>query len=443
MEARPPIPEEFIAQEANLIGKEGALKLVESLETESPVSVRMNLAKPSSLFLNEERVPWCSSGRYLDERPSFTMNPLFHAGTFYVQEAASMFIEQAFKAIDETPHRVLDLCAAPGGKTTLWRSLLPEGSLLVANEPIHQRAMILAENMAKWGHADVVVTQAYPEDFASMKGFFDVIAADVPCSGEGMFRKDDDARRMWSKANVEMCAERQRKIISQAWSALKSGGWLVYSTCTFNNEEDEKNVEYICEELGAEIVPLYTEPSWGVEQSSFGCHFYPHISRSEGFFIALLRKTSPTGKNKKKIKREQFVSFPKWLRNNDEFVGIKSNDTLISVVRKSLSEDVLAVRQAVRCLSTGITMAEIIGKKTIPQHPLALAVDFDDKAFPNAKLTLDEALSYLRRETITLPETLPRGYVNVTYEGFSLGFVNNLGNRANNMYPQEWRIRSK
>ena len=444
LETRPTIPDEFIAQQTRLIGSENALRLAESLETASPVSVRMNSAKRSSLFSEAELVPWCTTGRFLDKRPEFTLNPLLHAGAFYVQEAASMFLEQAYNAFDEIPQRVLDLCAAPGGKSTLWRSLLPEGALLVANEPLRQRAMILAENLAKWGHADVVVTQAYPEEFAALRGFFDVIATDVPCSGEGMFRKDDDARRMWSMANVAMCAERQRKILSDVWPALRNGGWIVYSTCTFNDEENEKNVQFICEGLGAEVVPLSIDPAWGIVDTPFGYHFYPHLTRSEGFFIALLRKTSPSGTQKMKIKHRPLVDFPKWLKNNDEFVGLRSCETLITAVRKSIADDVLAVGQTVRCLSAGIAMAEEIkGKKTVPQHPLALALDFDEAVFPRVSLSLDEALSYLRRETLCLPADVPRGYVNVVYEDHSLGFVNNLGNRANNMYPQEWRIRRK
>ena len=228
------LPESFLRQTESLLGAAQTRALAEALAAEPPVSVRLNLLKGAGEPEGCMPVPWCSAGRYLPERPSFTFDPFFHAGYYYVQEAASMFVEQAFRVMEEVPRRVLDLCAAPGGKSTLWRTLLPEGSLLVCNEPVRRRFEILAENMSKWGHPDVVVTNAFPVEFASLSGFFDVVAADVPCSGEGMFRKDHGAIGEWSAGSVEMCAARQMQIIRDVWPALREGGWLVYSTCTFN-----------------------------------------------------------------------------------------------------------------------------------------------------------------------------------------------------------------
>lgn len=475
-----------------LLGPVEAEALCRALSDTAPVtSVRINERKspsdivPQTSSLNG--VPWCSTGRYLAERPQFTFDPLFHAGTYYVQEASSMFIEQAYKAILENleslepleslaplsildrlessiaPRRVLDLCAAPGGKSTLWRSLLPDGCLLVANEPIRQRAQVLAENLTKWGHPDVVVTSAYPEEFAPLGSFFDVIAADVPCSGEGMFRKDEQAREEWSPEAVIACAERQWQIISDVWPALKQGGYLVYSTCTFNAEEDEQMVSRICRELGA--APIQLPPiGEGLVASEYGVHFYPHKVKGEGFFISLLRKTSeaPTGRSGKKDKKGKKGSKPSgggnvkngaavadWLAGSDDFKLFRpmsapnggGQEGAIGAVRQSLYDDVIAVTSTVRALTAGILLAEEKGKKLIPQHALAMSTALSPTAFYRQEVDRDTALAYLRREAITLPSDCPRGYVIVTYGSLPLGFVNNLGTRANNLYPEQWRIR--
>lgn len=432
-------------------------------ESVSPVSVRRNPLKPMEEMPAEEAgaVPWCEAGRYLKERPRFTYDPRLHAGCYYVQEAASMFVEQAYRRIlqDFRPHRVLDLCAAPGGKSTLWRSLLPEGDLLVANEPIRQRAQILAENLTKWGHPDVVTTSAYPEEFAPLTAFFDVVAADVPCSGEGMFRKDETAVDEWSAEAVEMCAERQWHIIESVWPALRRGGYLVYSTCTYNRTENEDNVMRICRELGAEPVEIPLDDAWHVsgDTTQRGLnvyHFFPHRTQGEGLFLALLRKTAetPVTKNKRKkrgeartpggagIKNGARVSG--WLDNDAQFKLTRTSAENIIAVRESLYDDVMRVCDTVKALTAGISLAEEKGKKLIPQHALALSVALRADAFPRVALTLEQALSYLRREALTLEAAVPRGYVVVTYAGHPLGFANNLGFRANNLYPQEWRIRN-
>ena len=305
------LPKSFIERIQQLLGEGESQALLQSLEVTSPVSIRRNPLKPSSVDSAEIQVPWSSEGYYLSQRPRFTYDPLFHAGCYYVQEASSMFIEQAFRCMETLPKRVLDLCAAPGGKSTLWRSLLPDGALLVANEPISARSWVLAENLTKWGHPDVVVTQAYPADFSPLTGFFDVVSADVPCSGEGMFRKDEVARQEWSEENVMMCAERQWQIISDIWPTLREGGYLVYSTCTFNREENEDNVARICRELGAECMEIPVSSEWHISGDTTGrglpvYHFFPHRTRGEGFFLALLRKTSEQAVRKeKKRKHEQ------------------------------------------------------------------------------------------------------------------------------------------
>lgn len=455
---RTDFPESFIRQMNALVGEQEASALADALRAAVPVSVRRNPAKDGCLPGCEAgAVPWCASGSYLAERPVFTLDPLLHAGAYYVQEAASMFIEQAFLRLPAAPSRLLDLCAAPGGKSTLWRALMPEGSLLVANEPLRQRAVILAENMAKWGHPDVAVTNAYPHEFAPLASFFDVIAADVPCSGEGMFRKDEGAVDEWSEAAVEQCAERQREIIRDVWPALREGGYLVYSTCTFNRSEDEDNVAWICETLGAEPVPVPAPAAWGIVGDTTGrglpvSHFFPHRARGEGFFLALLRKTSgdrePAAhvrKGKRDGKRGGSAPVPaevkRWICPAEDFTLLRSEPEVVSAVRTSLQANVDRIRATVRTLSAGIVLAEEKGRKLVPRHELAMSTRLAPEAFSRIPLTREEALSYLRREALILPPDAPRGYVLAVYEGLPLGWLNNLGSRANNLYPAEWRIR--
>ena len=455
-----PLPEEFKQQMVQQLGAQEAEALCEALRSQPSVSVRLNEAKAGQppKGCQTESVPWCETGRYLPVRPSFTLDPLFHAGTYYVQEASSMFIEQAYKQMDFQPRRVLDLCAAPGGKSTLWRSLLPDGALLVANEPIRQRAMILQENLTKWGHPDVVVTQAYPADFAPLKGFFDVVATDVPCSGEGMFRKDEKAIEDWSAEAVAHCAERQWQILCDIWPTLRQGGYLVYSTCTFNRQEDEDQVARICRELGAEIVPVPAEPTWGVcgdstAQNLSVSHFYPSHARGEGFFLALLRKTSgeevsvKPKKQKKQRGSAAAVAGGKelagWLKNDADFRLFWPDESHACAVRETLFEEVKQVCGTVRALSAGIEVAEQKARKYVPSAALALSTQRKEDVFPKAELNLEQAVAYLRKETLVLPPDVPRGYVLACYEGHPLGFLNNLGSRANNLYVNEWRIRSK
>lgn len=452
------LPPAFHTRLSTLLGNTEAAALIQALtESEPATSIRLNPTKPSTCFAESKPVPWCEQGRYLAERPRFTYDPLLHAGCYYVQEAASMFVEQAWKVISQTiePHRVLDLCAAPGGKSTLWRSLLPDNCLLVANEPIRQRAQILAENLCKWGHPDVVVTSAFPAEFAPLHEFFDIIGADVPCSGEGMFRKDEGAVEEWSPEAVAHCVERQWTILTDIWDTLKPGGYLVYSTCTFNREENEDQVERICRELGAEPVALSVDSDWQITGDVTGrdlpvYRFFPHRTQGEGLFLAVVRKTeeptsSPSRKRKERGKKEASVSggaqLAAWLKEADAYKLWQADESHIVALRKTLADDMKQVCQTVRALTAGITMAEEKGRKLIPQHALALSLARNEAAFPCVELTLEQALAYLRREVLVLPAETPRGYVLACYENHPLGFLNNLGARANNLYPQEWRIR--
>ncbi len=452
------LPDAFIRRTADLLGQERGHALCEALNGVAPVSVRLNPIKShDGLFANAEQVPWCTRGRYLESRPAFTADPLLHAGCYYVQEAASMFVEQAFKTIDETPARVLDLCAAPGGKSTLWRSLLPDGCLLVANEPVRQRAMVLAENLTKWGHPDVVVTQSYPADFAPLCGLFDIVAADVPCSGEGMFRKDEGARDEWSVEAVAQCAARQRQIVRDVWPALRQGGWLVYSTCTFNREENEDNIDYICRELGAECVPVAFDATWAIDGDQTGrglpvCHFLPDRAKGEGFFLALLRKTAETDLPRRvKDRRRSGKDTPPagvrqvtpWLKDSRPYKILQRPDGGLYAVREALAEVIGRIQACANVIQAGVDLAEPKGNKLVPAHAIALSTALSDEAFPRTNLDRTQALAYLRREALVLPADTPRGYVVACHEGHPLGFVNNLGARANNAYPAEWRIRSR
>lgn len=458
-----PLPQAFCNEITQLLGADEGKRLLDALLHTAPsVSVRLNPRKGGSMPTEgATSVPWCEEGWYLKERPQFTYDPLLHAGCYYVQEAASMFVEQAYRQIERDfhPHRLLDLCAAPGGKSTLWRSLMSDGDLLVANEPIRQRAQILSENLTKWGHPDVVCTSSYPEEFAPLASFFDVIAADVPCSGEGMFRKDEGAIEEWSPEAVEACAARQWQIIESVWPALRQGGYLVYSTCTYNRLEDEDMVHRICQELGAEIVEIPIRSEWNIAGDNTRrnlpvYHFYPHRTQGEGLFLALLRKTSeaPIAKEKKKDKKRRNQSsasaikggakMAEWIKGSEAFKLLCPDESHIIAVRQSLADDVLKVSSTVRTLTAGVLLVEEKGKKLIPQHALALSLLCSETAFPRTELSLEEALSYLRRESLVLSSDVPRGYVVACYQGHALGFLNNLGSRANNLYPQEWRIRN-
>ena len=288
------LPQAFIERTRQLIGDEAYTQFEEALQTETPVSIRPNRMKCSQP-VEGEPIPWASSGSYLNNRPTFTFDPLFHAGCYYVQEASSMFVERVLQEYVKEPVVMLDLCAAPGGKSTLCRSALPEGSLLVANEVMRNRSQVLAENLIKWGHPEVVVTNNDPADFTDLTHLFDVILTDVPCSGEGMFRKDQVAVDEWSLENVDICWKRQRRILADIWPALKPGGILIYSTCTFNREEDEDNVAWIAKELDADVLSVPVEDSWGITGNLTGkdfpvYRFLPHKTKGEGFFLGVLKK---------------------------------------------------------------------------------------------------------------------------------------------------------
>lgn len=404
------LPEEFSEYTKALFGEEKWLRYLDAFNEDAPVSVRINPFKAiNEEVFSEERddeVPWCRNAFYLKKRPDFTLDPLIHAGVYYVQEASSMFLDKVLQQyMPKDATQMLDLCAAPGGKSTLLRAAMPEGVRLYSNEPDRRRANILMENMQKQGHPLVTVTNNYPADYRKSKLIFDLIVTDVPCSGEGMFRKDEGAIGEWSMQNVMKCAQLQRSIIEDIWENLRPGGILVYSTCTFNLHEDEENVRWICETLGAEVLPVDTEDEWNITGSLMEgwdkpvYRFIPGTTRGEGLFMAVLRKTS------------------------DEMLTGKPNV------------------KALRILSDGNPQPTMKGKNIIPAHEEALLSTLQKDKYPVVELSLDDALRYLHHEAIVLDADVPRGFVIVAYKGHPLGFVKNIGNRANNLYPQEWKIR--
>ena len=448
------LPDLFVKRMHDLLADE-AESVLKALAEEPVVSVRLNPAKCTFGCVGES-VPWATDGFYLDGRKAFTFDPLFHAGCYYVQEASSMFLEQVVRQYIAEPVTALDLCAAPGGKSTLLRSVLPKDSLLVSNEVIPARAQVLMENMVKWGHPDGIVTSGTPADFGALPSFFDVIVADVPCSGEGMFRKDPVAVAEWSEENVETCWRRSRGIIADCWEALKEGGLLVYSTCTFNLKEDEENVRWICEELGAEALPLKTLPEWGItgnllgEADSFPVYrFLPGRTRGEGFFLALMRKLSaPKASMPKKQKNRpnpKAQPIPQecrnWICDAVSYEWKSEKNSIVALSERCVAA-FPALAQQVKVLYAGVAVAEWKGRDVVPTTSLALSNLLCREAFPIVEVSYFEALAYLRKEALTFSSDAPRGYVLLTFRGVPLGFVKNVGNRANNLYPSEWRIRT-
>ena len=445
-----------------------------------PTSVRWNMDKlrlwgcPSPIGNDPtlSPVPWCETGSYLAERPQFTLDPRLHAGLYYVQEASSQFVVHVVKWLlsqraevsDVTAPALtaLDLCAAPGGKSTAVLSALPAGSVLVSNEIDRKRARVLAENIQKWGNPNVCVTANAPADFRALGETFDLIVTDVPCSGEGMFRKDAGAIDEWTPAKVAECAALQKCIVQDIWGCLKPDGYLIYSTCTFNVNEDEANLQFIHDTLGGEIVPIPVPDKWHIHPALTGdfapdvqpqsaSRFMPHFTQGEGLFMALIhkpatassgtRRTSTPTSERRTNNKEKGPDFSSWLCSKDFTILPDREGTHIALSKelKPLYDKLVSAK--LYLLSAGVELGTIKGKDVIPAHALALSTALRPEAFPCADLDLETALSYLRRDTIVLPPDTPRGFVLLTYEHIPLGFVKNIGNRCNSLYPTEWRIR--
>ncbi|MFD2199953.1 methyltransferase RsmF C-terminal domain-like protein [Shivajiella indica] len=455
------LPEAFELRMKNFLGEDGFQKLADSLEKEPNTSVRLNPFKKVQPEFLDKKVPWSNSGYFLKERPSFTLDPLFHAGCYYVQEASSMYIDHILNQIKVPVEGVfLDLSAAPGGKATLLSSYLGGNGFLVANEVIKSRANILKENIIKWGLGNTLVTQNDPEHFSGLEGFFDLVLVDAPCSGEGMFRKDPDARSEWSPENVSLCALRQERILDRAGGLVKGGGYLLYSTCTFNTQENEEMLKFICAEFDYEPVRISNDPSWGIVESEleidgkfyYGYRFYPHLVDGEGFFITVLKRPEKAPSMAPKKTKDFKHPYIKSIGNQEcqnliAKLGLPQESILYSVQESyfwfnptfQYSFEYLTRFLNIRYF--GIELGKFNKNQFIPNHEWAVSI-FDKNGFEKFELNKEQALSFLRKEDIHLPD-LHEGWILVTFKDIPLGWLKNLGNRVNNYYPKEWRIRNK
>lgn len=471
-----PLPRAFEASTQKLFGEVRYERFREALQLPPQTTIRLNPFKWPNVDTQDKKVlkpvPWCAEGLFLPHRPDFTFDPLLHAGAYYVQESSSMFISHVVKHLVNKPVTALDLCAAPGGKTTTLRASLPAGSIVVANEPMKVRASILSENVQKQGHPDIIVTNNYPRDFRKARITFDFILADVPCSGEGMFRKDPQAVAEWSPQNVANCAQLQRSIIEDIWPTLSPGGFLVYSTCTFNEQEDEENVQWIIDNLGAQLHDIPVDPQWHITgaigtalpatangekdeslQSVF--RFIPGFTPGEGLFMAVLQKPQAETHDHPRKKRPtalrikpsscQKTVLP-WLME-DPTLG-KNTWTIIDTptLTRAIPTRWLPLYEkasdALHLIHAGVGIGTSKGKDIVPSASLALSTMLNPSAFPRVEIGWEQAMLYLRKEAITLPDGTPRGLVLITYRGLALGFCKNIGNRANNLFPQEWKIKT-
>lgn len=441
------------------IGQENAAVAFSALEEPASVSVRLNPYKERPVFgAVSGPVPWSRYGVFLDARPVFTCDPFFHGGAYYVQDSSSMFVGHVFRTVlgtlpgvKDRPVRVLDLCAAPGGKTTDLAASLREaygsGFVLVSNEVMRQRVSVLASNVAVWGDPCVVVTCDDPSRFSSMKGWFDVILADVPCSGEGMFRKDSQAREQWSADTVAMCQARQRRILADVWPALSEGGVLIYSTCTFNRHENDDNVEWAASALGADILEAgQAEDAEGVLRTRYGFCLVPGLVRGEGQFCAVLRKTGESGGDPVGKKcRSRFD--PAGKQESEEIRGyfteemeIVSRDGFIKALPSSVAEVMPSLEGSLHVLASGCAVGQRKHGQLVPDADLPLSILYRKGSFREADMDQDTALSYLSGNPLTLKDA-PCGYLEVSCRSLPLGFVKNLGSRCNNLYPRGRRIR--
>lgn len=442
-------PEEFLKRIQTQKYLDSGL-LLKALDEPSPVSIRVNDAKWKLKPSCAEPVSWCSNGYYLQNRPSYTLDPLFHTGCYYPQEASGMFLRQVVEQTTDLSRnlRVLDLCAAPGGKSTLLSGLISQESLLVANDTIRSRASILTETITKWGYGNTLVTQNDPAAFSALEGYFDIIFVDAPCSGEGMFRTEIAAKE-WSESSANHCSDRQKRILMDIWPALKENGLLVYSTCTFNPGENEENIKWLIDRKKADSLRLDISSFNGITeidfQGIFSYGFHPGKIRGEGFFISAMRKTDsqkniifknirktelhPDRNDLKEAERLTNFQVERFFRWGDELFAAPCN-----------MDEYLHLYRTLKVVKTGTKLFSVRNGKYLPSHEIALSVVLKNEVFPKNDVDLSGALAFMRRDNFNLLQAA-KGWNLVTYKGINIGFVNNLGNRVNNYFPVEFRIR--
>jgi 16S rRNA C967 or C1407 C5-methylase (RsmB/RsmF family)/NOL1/NOP2/fmu family ribosome biogenesis protein len=440
------LPVSLLDSLEGLVGFERAAFTERHAELDTMTSLRLNPSKLANLPYALTPVPWTSKGFYVHPRPSFTLDPLFHAGCYYVQEASSMLLEQAFLQCSNPtgPIAALDLCAAPGGKTTHLYSLLPTGSVLVANEVIRSRVPLLRDNCIKWGSSSCVVTQNDPAHFQALPDYFDWITLDAPCSGSGLFRRDPSAIEEWSDSNVVHCAQRQQRILAAAWQALKPGGILFYATCSYSAQENEQNMEWLCQQFNAQHLPIAIAPEWGMVASTIGYRCWPHRVRGEGFYCCCMQKPLEAAGAASKKNSKSFTGVSSSKRD-----GLKSWIDLKGQVLFEHDEQIFAwpsnqvdqlelIKQHLYIQYAGIRIGKWVKEKLIPDHALAMSVQLA-KEVPRIELEKEQAIAYLQRKEFALSATT-RGWNLITYQGFGLGWINQLDGRFNNYYPKELRI---
>lgn len=444
----PSLPQQFLKSLSSLDHFNEAAFIEAHGEEHKITSIRLNPFKPVTLdFEPNAVVPWNSNGFYLSERPFFTYDPLFHAGCYYPQEAGSMFLEFVLTTLlnfEETLN-ILDACAAPGGKSTLINSLLNKHSLLVANEIVKSRADILTQNLSKWGTSNTVVTNNEPQRFSELYSFFDAIVVDAPCSGSGLFRKQPEAISEWSEQQVNACSIRQKKILSEVLPALNENGILVYSTCSYSVAENEDIVKWLVAEQQMEYLPLPVDPNWGIVDTGQGYRFYPHLTRSEGFFCAALRKTHHSGKlpsaNIKKLTPAKIPGELSALMR--PFIG----ETEANVIKKNEQWHLLnteatgflsAFEKKFYFKKAGTVIGEVKGRDLVPNQELAWFCQLNTSV-PQLELDKETALKFLKKEPFTSNNTA-KGLVLIRYKQQGLGWAKILPNRINNYYPNELRI---
>jgi len=447
------LPPELLNSLQKVSGYNEDLFIASHQSSVSPVSVRINIYKPTERIPDTlKRVPWANTGWYLRERPVFTADPLFHAGCYYVQEASSMFMEYALQqCVDFSKSlRALDLCAAPGGKSTILSTLLNSSSLLVSNEVVKKRSEVLVQNLVRWGRDNFLVSNSDAAVFGKMTGVFDLLVTDVPCSGSGLFRKQPDALREWSIAHTRSCASRQKKIVEEVLPALKPGGILFYSTCSFSACENEEVVEFLLNSGSFELVSLTIPPDWRIVNTGLGYRFYPYNLMGEGFFCAILRKKGtekPEGKDQfKKPKDFRSISgaekmvletFIDLNPEKEEIISqngykLLNNNTLDFIKKQSKH---LYIREA------GVSLGDIKQGKMVPSHSLALSVRLKNETH-RLELNREMALHYLKKETFDVENTPPGLYL-ASYKGYGLGWLRILERRINNYLPLSYQILNK
>lgn len=435
-----------------LLGKEACGQFLNALAQPTPVSVRHNPRKLLALEAAAiDRVPWHPHGNYLKERPVFTLDPSFHAGAYYVQEASSMFLYEALRQrVDfSRPLKILDLCAAPGGKSTLLASMMDNKGLLVANETIRPRLNALRENMEKWGYSNVAITSAEVSEFEALEDWFDVVLVDAPCSGEGLFRKDPKAVSEWSPGQVTICAARQKHILASAVKCLAPGGIMVFSTCTYNAAENGDNVAWLSTQFELAVLPLEIPMDWGIEARGGGYQFFPHRLRGEGFYLAVFQK--PGGSEAKKqavsgfrsltpLPKSQIHEATRWLAEDAKAKLFQTNTGTILALPAALENDFLVLDKLLKIKWFGTVIGTFKGQHFIPDHALALSL-MAAATLPRLELNLEQALRYLKKETFDLPTGTGTGWMLVGYKSLNLGWIKALPNRMNNYLPAERRIR--